>query len=833
MNHGCAAEKDYKYIATLNDLRAVESDSDEVTRYILCRDIDLLDVSNIDNDNKIIDSVEWTPLRPARGIRIDGCGHSILNLPDALFEYLPEGSAASRLTLACAVYSSKSEVFGAFAKEADCSAFSGCKVTGLIVNRFTVQGQDCGSRVGAFAGNARGCSFEDCVNEANIQTVGTYSTGGIAGTTRECSLKRCENYGKIYALNGVPAGAIGGLAGSTDSGTIIGSTEGICLNFGDIIGSNGVGWTCSLGGIVGFNRGVIERCVNMGRLVNHPRGDESFDLSSSGGIAGDDYYSILDCVSAGDIEGGNNAGGIVGMFCASGWHDASVARNTVARVNIAGEIAAGIAASIRAPDEGVSFSFTGNSAAAGSIVGACWAARIYNPCGRDFTDRFSNNCGGADTLLYHCTGVCGDIPVNGPLGECLSNCADLTAIGYGANAANGDDCVDIIVHAYPIVLDPNNGQPKFVVYTDADRWADLPRNVQPPVCGGEVALLGWYTLGGRKVKRGDRLESERMLVADWGTRDAGCEPFDTGDALADVIESIASGEAACGAMLESGAETIRQMVELYASDCAAYDCQSILDLIGSVKDMTASVSEFEAQLARKMFMSLEALTKCGRAGASGGSAGICDAARDALNKVLRSIRGEDWAISALIDSGASALGTICPATGCAAGSTPCGYAGSDGCVPTGNECIIDMFDAVAGLANATADVEERMSSKLCMSLNSLCADTPDNQPCAIDPGDVGGIIESIALCDKTTSAIIAQGAAAYGFYDTTNQPTAFINSLSDLLGAAKRIGQANVGKLRCSLTALCETGPTIDCPCDGANAYAWTEYPLDGEYEIF
>ncbi|MDR2657697.1 MAG: hypothetical protein LBB86_07720 [Oscillospiraceae bacterium] len=833
MDHCCAADKDYRYIAALNDLRAVESDPDEVTRYILCRDIDLLGVNNTDNDDGIIDSVEWTPLRLARGICIDGCGHSILNLPDSLFEYLPEGSAMSRLTLACSVYASKSEVFGAFAREADCSAFSSCKVTGLIVNRFTVQGRDCGSKVGAFAGNARGCSFEDCVNEANIQTVGTYSTGGIVGTTRECSLTRCENHGKIYALNGVPAGAIGGLAGSTDSGTTIGGAEGICVNFGDIIGSNGAGWTCSLGGIVGFNRGPIERCVNMGRLVNHSRGDEAFDPSSSGGIAGDNYYSILDCISAGDIEGGDNAGGVIGTFCASGWHDASVARNTVARVNIAGETAAGIVASVRAPDEGVSFNFVGNSAAAGSIVGACRVARIYNPCGKDLTERFAGNCGGADTLLYGRTGVCGDIPVNGPLGECLANCADLTAIGYGANAANGDDCVDIIVRAYPIVLDPNNGQPKFVVYADADRRADLPRSIQSPASGGEIVLLGWYTPGGRNVKRGDRLENERLLVADWGTRDACCEPCDTDDALADVIESIASGEAACGAMLESGAETIRQMVELYASGCAAYDCQSILDLIGSVKDMTASVSEFESQLARKMFMSLEALTKCRGAGRSCDSAGICDAARGALNKVLRSIRGEDWAIGTLIDSGASALGTICPAMGCTAGSAPCGCASPDRCAPTGNECIIDMFDAVAGLTNATADVEERMSSKLYMSLSSLCADTPDNQPCAIDPCEVGGIIESIAQSDKAASAIIAQGAAAYDCYDATNQPVAFINSLSGLLSAAKRIGQANVGKLSCSLTALCETGPMIGCPCDDASAYSWTEYPLDCECGIF
>lgn len=80
-------------------------------------------------------------------------------------------------------------------------------------------------------------------------------------------------------------------------------------------GTNGDSWDSSVGGIVGVNRGTVERAYNTGTV----RGDNS--ANGVGGIVGrNENGAIRQVFNAGNVSGKNEVGGIVGRH---GWSDTS------------------------------------------------------------------------------------------------------------------------------------------------------------------------------------------------------------------------------------------------------------------------------------------------------------------------------------------------------------------------------------------------------------------------------------------------------------------------------------------------------------------------------
>jgi len=179
----------------------------------------------------------------------------------------------------------------------DKSSITAPKYAGGIVGSMTISG-----------------IIQSCVNHASV-TGTTYNTGGIVGAAyytvdaeKVMTIDGCINHGNVAGVSGV-----GGMVGL--------STAYItdCVNHGDISSTD-----YAVGGIVGEQKilGDITNCVNYGDVVN-----DSNNYGSAGivgwirylGLNSVDYpYGAIITVSKnenyGAIDGGNDAGGIVGTL---------------------------------------------------------------------------------------------------------------------------------------------------------------------------------------------------------------------------------------------------------------------------------------------------------------------------------------------------------------------------------------------------------------------------------------------------------------------------------------------------------------------------------------
>ena len=193
-------------------------------------------------------------------------------------------------------------------------------VVGLMVNDSTVSNieMDVGSGIttvrglGGIVGRMTvSGTIENCINEASINGSGA-NVGGIVGAAyytaddSEMYITNCKNYGAVDCTAGV-VGGIAGLSAANVSG---------CLNEGTITGNG-----ADVAGIVAEqqNAGSVTNCVNKANITN-----SSADYGT-GGIVGwvryngaaDSYarknsIEVSGNVNYGDIDGGNDGGGIVG-----------------------------------------------------------------------------------------------------------------------------------------------------------------------------------------------------------------------------------------------------------------------------------------------------------------------------------------------------------------------------------------------------------------------------------------------------------------------------------------------------------------------------------------
>ena len=115
-----------------------------------------------------------------------------------------------------------------------------------------------GVYVGGIAAEISASTIENCTFDGYCRVSGDSVVGGICAKIGSSSVVRfCTNYGDIYG-NGSVYYPVGGIAGTTTSDS---SYVNNCINEGKIIGSNSY-----TGGIVGFNYGVINYCINKGTI---------------------------------------------------------------------------------------------------------------------------------------------------------------------------------------------------------------------------------------------------------------------------------------------------------------------------------------------------------------------------------------------------------------------------------------------------------------------------------------------------------------------------------------------------------------------------------------
>lgn len=159
--------------------------------------------------------------------------------------------------------------------------------------------------------------IKDCKNRTAIEAKDAYYVGGIVGNVYiKTKIENCTNENKIE--------------GKTNIGGIVGGGKGEikdCFNKGEICGK-----TYYAGGICGISYNSIENCSNSGNITCD---------SGTGGIVGRSEYSsiVSECANSAKVNGGGwNTGGIVGI---TGWKDDGTTDVIVKKCYNAGEIMGG------------------------------------------------------------------------------------------------------------------------------------------------------------------------------------------------------------------------------------------------------------------------------------------------------------------------------------------------------------------------------------------------------------------------------------------------------------------------------------------------------------
>ncbi len=165
---------------------------------------------------------------------------------------------------------------------------------------------------GAICGYGQDMLVRGCVNRAAVS--GYMWVGGIIGVASGGQsgtfVENCGNYGAVNGITGgsfMESSMIGGICGYVLDGCQVSD----CENHGAVGGHSGVG------GIAGYNDGVLRGCVNEGEV----RGEGlkiMFVASSTGGICGSNGTAegsaavIEDCLNRGGVDAYGLAGGLTG-----------------------------------------------------------------------------------------------------------------------------------------------------------------------------------------------------------------------------------------------------------------------------------------------------------------------------------------------------------------------------------------------------------------------------------------------------------------------------------------------------------------------------------------
>lgn len=203
---------------------------------------------------------------------------------------------------------------------------AGLAVGNATVREISVSGKVAGAAgIGGVVGRMTlSGTIDGCTNTASVSATGIGNAGGIVGAAYYTTLSGamnitgCANSGTVNGSQG-----IGGIAGLSSA------FVGTCTNSGAVTGEN-----YSVGGIVGEqkNYGKISHCTNSGAIAN-----TSAKGYGTGGIVGWVRYdgaisaypasadvTVMNNTNRGAVQGGNDAGGIVGTF----YNGGSVTGNT-------------------------------------------------------------------------------------------------------------------------------------------------------------------------------------------------------------------------------------------------------------------------------------------------------------------------------------------------------------------------------------------------------------------------------------------------------------------------------------------------------------------------
>lgn len=168
---------------------------------------------------------------------------------------------------------------------------------------------EIGGIVGATNKFGENIKIINCKNKGKVSAIG-YDTGGIVGDLIKGSVEKCENYGYIFNNVGYLAGIVGA-GGTTANGDISISK---CINFGKVERIDEELVFGPIGGIGGQIYGYIDNCINAGEISSEARNKS--DESDVGGIVGDIHQcgaEVIYCYNTGKISSTYNAvGGIVG-----------------------------------------------------------------------------------------------------------------------------------------------------------------------------------------------------------------------------------------------------------------------------------------------------------------------------------------------------------------------------------------------------------------------------------------------------------------------------------------------------------------------------------------
>ncbi len=207
-----------------------------------------------------------------------------------------------------------------------------------------------GGQAGGIVGTTQSASIVRCENKGTITGNDIFACGGIAGTiTNAAVVEECTNSGVINldaakpsnfyvgGIIGQVSGLTGWLRNCTNTANVTHACKGIGISVGGIVGAysgrNGTFLTdCTnsgnvtgfayVGGIGGHIDGPMTRCSNSGKIIcTAIKGpDYSPEYHNVGGIAG--YYAyfwnesdgMTDCHNTGEVSGGQNTGGVAGLF---------------------------------------------------------------------------------------------------------------------------------------------------------------------------------------------------------------------------------------------------------------------------------------------------------------------------------------------------------------------------------------------------------------------------------------------------------------------------------------------------------------------------------------
>ncbi|MFI3265139.1 MAG: GLUG motif-containing protein [Rikenellaceae bacterium] len=251
----------------------------------------------------------WTPIGTgttttnAFGGIFDGDDHSITGLYvngssvcQGLFGSVYNGTIKNLYVGGEVTYSATYQHTGLIAGLAMYATFSSC----TTLEGSSVSGGN--NNVAGIAGYAKGCTFEKCTNNANINS-STRHVGGIAGYCSPdgaTAIISCSNTGAINSSN--CAGGIAGTFGSGDNTSYIIN----CSNNGSVKVSSQYA-----GGLIGVNQGgAIYNSYNTGTI-------ECNDCA--GGLVGshqtyNSYSAIMsNCYTSGSTSGSTNVGLVVGL----------------------------------------------------------------------------------------------------------------------------------------------------------------------------------------------------------------------------------------------------------------------------------------------------------------------------------------------------------------------------------------------------------------------------------------------------------------------------------------------------------------------------------------